>query len=60
MCIRATHNEIFVKIAKHRNGELGNIKFRFEKAVQSFSDSGVAEEPGVKIIATKYHEDNPF
>lgn len=50
-------NEIFLKVAKHRNGALANLKFEYDKSYQSFSDQGEGE---MKFINSKKKEDNPF
>jgi replicative DNA helicase len=49
-------NEIYVKIAKHRNGGLDNIQFYYDKDYQTFSDKGKAVEKFLKPI----HSDDPF
>lgn len=52
-------NEIFLKIAKHRNGGLGNLQFTYDKDFQIFTEQGdVPELKPVKLYATE--EDNPF
>jgi replicative DNA helicase len=48
--------EIFVKVAKHRNGALANIKFRYDKDYQVFTDEGEGEMQ----FFNNRKEDNPF
>lgn len=51
-------NEIFLKIAKHRNGALANLKFEYNKSYQFFTDQGEGE---IKFTSTKGRkEDDPF
>lgn len=51
-------NEIFLKVAKHRNGALANLKFEYDKSYQSFTDQGEGE---MKFFSSsKSKEDNPF
>lgn len=49
--------EIFLKIAKHRNGALETVQFRFDKVYQRFEDVGPGE---IKIAGFKKLEENPF
>lgn len=52
-------NEIFLKIAKQRNGALDNIRFEYDKNYQTFNDGGLAPES--KLIPVKsFNDDNPF
>lgn len=52
-------DEIYLKIAKQRNGALDNIRFTYDKNYQTFSDEGAAPES--KLIPLKsFINDNPF
>lgn len=53
----ALDSKIYLKIAKNRNGSLGNIEFEYDKGFQSFSDKGTGELTG-RFIPIK--EANPF
>lgn len=48
--------EIFLKIAKHRNGALANLKFEYDKDYQIFTDLGDGDMKFFKPI----NDDNPF
>jgi replicative DNA helicase len=49
--------EIFLKVAKHRNGALDTIQFINDKDYQTFSDQGYAD---IKILQKQVHDDDPF
>jgi replicative DNA helicase len=51
-------NEIYVKIAKQRNGALDNIRFTYDKNYQTFSDGGLAPES--KLTPLRSLEPDPF
>jgi replicative DNA helicase len=51
-------NEIFLKIAKHRNGGLGNLQFNYNKDYQIFTEIG--DVPELKPVKLYAEEDNPF
>jgi replicative DNA helicase len=54
-----TDDEIFLKVAKQRNGALDNIRFCYNKNYQTFTDEGKA--PDQKLIPLKsLADDNPF
>lgn len=49
--------DIFLKVAKHRNGALANLKFNYDKDYQTFTDQGEGE---MKLFKNNHKEDNPF
>jgi replicative DNA helicase len=52
-------NDIYLKIAKQRNGALDNIKFNYNKNYQTFTDEGAAPESKLMPIK-QFSDDNPF
>lgn len=50
-------SEIYLKVAKHRNGNLESIRFEFDKSFQSFTDQGQGE---VRFRKIKIDADAPF
>lgn len=51
-------DNIYFKIAKHRNGALGNFKFTYAKDFQIFTEDGAA--PEFKPVKSFADADNPF